>query len=288
MPNFICMTCGTQFSETPEPPDSCPICTDQRQYVGPQGQQWTTLDQLRSSHHITVRAEEPNLLGIGMEPEFAIGQRALLILSEKGNILWDCIPLIEEGIVTMIHGIGGLSAIAISHPHYYSSMVEWSRAFNAPVYLHAADRQWVIRPDPAIHFWEGDTTRLQDGLTLIRCGGHFDGGTVLHWRDGAEGRGVLLSGDIIQVVPDSRYVSFMYSYPNLIPLPAEKVRHIAGMVEPYWFERIYGAWWERVVRRDGKAAVTRSAERYVRAIGSGAQEATSCPRDQQDDIERTE
>jgi hypothetical protein len=288
MSNFICMTCGTQFSETHEPPDSCPICTDQRQYVGPQGQQWTTLDQLRSSHHITVRAEEPNIVGIGMEPEFAIGQRALLIISEKGNILWDCIPLIEEGIVTMIHGIGGLSAIAISHPHYYSSMVEWSHAFNAPVYLHAADRQWVIRPDPAIHFWESDTTRLQDGLTLIRCGGHFDGGTVLHWQNGAEGRGVLLSGDIIQVVPDSRYVSFMYSYPNLIPLPAEKVRHIAAMVEPYWFERIYGAWWERVVRRDGKAAVTRSAERYVRAIGSGAQEPTSCPRDQQHDIERAE
>lgn len=288
MPNFICMTCGTQFSETQQPPNSCPICTDERQYVGPQGQQWTTLDELRTGHHISVRAEEPNLIGIGMEPEFAIGQRALLIRSDKGNVLWDCIPLIDDGIATMIQGIGGLSAIAISHPHYYSSMMEWSRAFDAPVYLHAADRQWVMHPDPTIQFWEGDSKALQDGLMLIRCGGHFDGGTVLHWRNGAEGRGVLLSGDIIQVVPDSRYVSFMYSYPNLIPLSAEKVRHIAAMVEPYPFERIYGAWWERVVRRDGKAAVARSAERYFRAIGSGSREEASCPRDQQHRAERRE
>ena len=53
--------------------------------------------------------------------------------------------------------MGGIKAIAISHPHYYSSMVEWSRAFGGvPIYLHAADRQWVMRPDHAIVFWEGE------------------------------------------------------------------------------------------------------------------------------------
>ena len=46
---------------------------------------------------------------------------------------------------------------------------------------------------------------------------------MLHWAGGADGRGALLSGDIVQVVPDRRYVSFMYSYPNLIPLPAAAV-----------------------------------------------------------------
>lgn len=268
MPKFICVTCGTQYGEAREPPDRCSICTDQRQYVGHQGQQWTTLDELRTTHHITVRAEEPNLIGIGMTPEFAIGQRALLILSEQGNILWDCLPLIEDGIIKLVQGVGGLTAIAISHPHFYSSMVDWSRAFgNIPIYLHATDRQWVMRPDSAVQFWEGDTKVLQDGVTLIRCGGHFEGGTVLHWRDGSEGRGALLSGDIIAVVPDSRYVSFMFSYPDLIPLPAGKVRHVVEMVEPFQFERIYGGWWDRTVRQDGKAAVARSAERYLRAIG---------------------
>jgi glyoxylase-like metal-dependent hydrolase (beta-lactamase superfamily II) len=99
-----------------------------------------------------------------------------------------------------------------------------------------------MRPDPSIHFWDGEIYPLADGLTLIHCGGHFAGGTVLHWAGGSQGRSALLSGDILTVVSDRRYVSFMYSYPNLIPLPAEKVQKIASAVEPYAFDRIYGAW----------------------------------------------
>jgi hypothetical protein len=152
--------------------------------------------------------------------------------------------------------------------YIYSSMVEWSRAFDAPVYLHADDEQWVMRPDPAIEFWSGETKALGEGLTLVHCGGHFAGGTVLHWAAGAEGKGALLSGDILQVVSDRRYVSFMYSYPNLIPLPARTVRRIVAAVEPYPFDRIYGAWWDRVVRDDAQAAVVRSAERYINALES--------------------
>ncbi len=145
-------------------------------------------------------------------------------------------------------------------------MVEWSRAFNAPVYLHADDREHVMRPDSCIEFWQGETKKLNPDTTLIRCGGHFKGGTVLHWSRGAGGRGALLSGDILTVVQDRRYVSFMYSYPNLIPLPASRVKKIAAAVEPFPFERIYGAWWERIVQKDGKAAVARSAERYIAAL----------------------
>lgn len=266
MPCFICTTCGTQFSETDAPPEQCEICLDERQYVGLHGQQWTTLEGLRRSHRNAIRLKEPGLYGIGMEPAFAIGQRALLITRPGGNVLWDCIPLLDEALVDMIQGIGGLSAIAISHPHYYTTMVQWARAFDCPVYLHAADQRWVMRPDPAVEFWDGETKRIGDDLTLIRCGGHFDGGTVLHWSDGAAGQGVLASGDILQVVPDRRWVSFMYSYPNLIPLPAQAVRRCVEAVEPFAFERIYGAWWDKIVFHDAKAAVRRSADRYIRAL----------------------
>jgi len=132
--------------------------------------------------------------------------------------------------------------------------------------LPAADRQWVMRPDPAIEFWYGETKKIGHGLTLIRCGGHFEGGTVLHWPDGAGGNGVILSGDILQVVQDRRWVSFMYSYPNLIPLPASTVQRIVAAVEAFEFDRIYGAWWGKIVATDAKAAVKRSAERYVQAL----------------------
>lgn len=267
MPNFICTTCGTQYTATDRPPAECEICEDERQYVKPSGQQWTTLDHLRQTNRTSVKWLEPNLISIGIEPQFGIGQRALLVRGEAGNILWDCIPLLDPAMIEFIAAIGGLSAIAISHPHYYSSMVEWSRAFgDVPIYLHELDRQWVMRPDPAIQFWSGDTKALQKGLTLIRCGGHFDGGTVLHWSDGAEGQGALLSGDIVQVVADRKSVSFMYSYPNQIPLSGEKIRRIEQMLAPFSYGRIYGAFWEAVILANGKTIVARSAARYLKAI----------------------
>ena len=207
-------------------------------------------DKLRLTNRNSIKAKAPGLIGIGIEPSFAIGQRALFLRTPRMNLLWDGLSLLDEAVVEAIKAMGGISAIAISHPHYYSSMVEWSRAFGGvPIYLHAADRQWVMRPDKAIVFWEGETKALADDLTLIRCGGHFEGGTVLHWAVGAAGKGTLLTGDIIQVVPDRKYVSFMYSYPNYIPLPASAIERIVRAVEPYSFDRIYGAFWDMVIER---------------------------------------
>ena len=268
IPNFICTTCGTQFAEGQEPPVACAICQDERQYVKPTGQSWTTLDKLRRTNRNSLRYQEPGLIGIGIDPAFAIGQRALFLRTPNANILWDCIPLLDEAIVAALAALGGISAVAISHPHYYAGMVEWSRAFGGvPIYLHAADRQWVMRPDRSIVFWEGETRALAEGVTLIRCGGHFDGGTVLHWAGGAKGQGALLTGDIIQVVADRKHVSFMYSYPNYIPLSASAVDRITEAVEPFAYDRVYGAFWDMVVERDGKAVVKRSADRYVQGIG---------------------
>ena len=264
MTAYVCATCGVQHAESAEPPASCPICEDERQFLPPAGQQWTTLEDLRADRSNRIEEQEAGLTGIGTDPSFAIGQRALLVQSPTANVLWDCITLIDDETVAAVEALGGISAIAISHPHYYSALVEWSRAFGgAPVYLHEADSQWVMRPDPCVIAWSGETHELAPGLTLVRCRGHFEGATVLHWRDGADGRGALLSGDIVQVIPDTKFVSFMYSYPNLIPLPPAAIRRIVDALEPYEFDRIYGAWWERVVPEEGKEAVRRSAKRYV-------------------------
>lgn len=268
MPNFICTTCGTQYAESDQQPAACAICQEERQYVKKTGQQWTTLDKLRLTNRNSIKFKEPGLIGIGIAPHFAIGQRALFLRTPKANLLWDCLPLLDEAVVEAMKGMGGISAIAISHPHYYSSMIEWSRAFGGvPIYLHAEDREWVMRPDKAIVYWEGETRALAEGLMLIRCGGHFEGGTVLHWAGGAGGRGALLSGDIIQVVPNRKHVSFMYSYPNYIPLSAPAIERIVQAVEPFKYDRVYGAFWDMVIEQDGKEVVKRSAERYLRAIG---------------------
>ena len=210
--------------------------------------------------------EDAGYLGVGVEPAVAIGQRLLLVETDEGNVLWDMIPLVDDAAAEAVRARGDVRAIAISHPHYYSGMVEWSRALGGmPILLHEADREWILRPDPAIELWSGDVRELWGGLTLLRLGGHFAGGTVLH----DELRSTLLSGDIVQVIPDRRFVSFMWSYPNLIPLPAGEVERIAAALEPWRFERIVGAWWERIVERDGNEVVRRSAERYVRAVAPG-------------------
>ncbi|WP_029247840.1 MBL fold metallo-hydrolase [Schlesneria paludicola] len=267
MPNSICTTCGTQYVDSDQVPNSCLICADERQYIGHSGQQWTTAEKLRQTNRTAIKFKEPGLIGIGIEPQFAIGQRALLLQTPHGNVLWDCISLLDESVVQAINAWGGIKAIVISHPHYYSNVVEWSRAFgDVPVYLHADDRQWVMRPDKSIVFWSGATLDLLPGVTLIHCGGHFAGGAVLHWAEGADGQGVLLSGDIIQVVADRKHVSFMYSYPNFVPLSASAVGYILSAVRPYSYRRIYGAFWGAVVQDDGMAVVNQSAQRYLTAI----------------------
>ena len=253
----VCVTCGVQFGG---PTERCPVCEDPRQYVPVAGQQWTTLEELRRSHHNVMR-DEAGLTGIGSEPGFAIGQRALLVPWGDSNLLWDCITLLDDDTAAAVEERGGLRAIAISHPHYYSGMVEWAHRFGCPVLLHEADRAWIMRPDDAIELWSGETRELGDGLTLVRCGGHFPGGTVLHRADGT-----LLAGDIVQVIPDRSHVSFMYSYPNYIPLPEAAVHGIVRALEPFAYERILGAWWGTVIPRDGRAIVERSAQRYISAI----------------------
>jgi hypothetical protein len=271
MPAFICTACGMQYAPSDEPPARCAICDEERQYVPPRGQTWTTLPALAASHFNAYREHEPGVIGIGTQPAFAIGQRALLLCTPQGNVLWDCISLLDAATVTLIKGLGGLRAIGISHPHFYTTMVEWSRAFgDVPIHLHAADKEWIMRPDPAVRLWEGETLALLPGVTLIRGGGHFPGGAMLHWAQGAGARGALFSSDIATVTQDRKFLTFMRSYPNFIPLSAQEVEGIAAALAPFAFDAIYGHYFDRVIPSGGKEILRVSVARYIAAIGGKA------------------
>jgi hypothetical protein len=259
---FVCATCGTQYPPAASPPEGCTICLEERQYVGHGGQRWTTIAELASERENRIEDVEPGLVGIGTTPPFGIGQRALLV----DGLLWDCVTLLDEATADAVERRDGIQTIAISHPHYYSAMVEWAERFDAKILLHEADRQWVMRRTDRIEFWSDERRAVSDELELVRLGGHFEGGTVCLWRAGAEGRGALLSGDIVQVVADRNWVSFMYSYPNLIPLPAREVERIRGIVETLSFDRVYGAWWDTIVADGAKGKVLASADRYLAAL----------------------
>jgi hypothetical protein len=254
------VTCGTRFPTSEAPPRGCPICLDERQYVGHDGQRWTTMEEAPTRTSQPHRGAEPGLLGIGTDPSFAIGQRA----SSRAPLgLHHLARRRDQAAVDAAAGIG---TIAISHPHYFAAMVEWAELFDARVLLHEADREWVMHPSARIELWSGERHALSDELELVRLGGHFDGGTVCLWRAGADGHGVLLSGDIVQVVADRNWVSFMYSYPNLIPLRAREIQRIRAVIETLEFDRVYGAWWTTIVSEGAKTKVLRSADRYLAAL----------------------
>jgi glyoxylase-like metal-dependent hydrolase (beta-lactamase superfamily II) len=266
MPFWTCEQCGAQFPESVAPPPSCLICEDERQFVNWKGQAWLTREELAKRHRLVWR-DDLGISGIGVEPSVAIGQRALLVPGPDGCVLWDCVPVVTSEAVDHIKSLGGLKAIAVSHPHFYGAVADWSEAFGGvPIYLHGDDRQWITRPHPAIVSWSGDSHRISDDIVLVRAGGHFAGATIMHWRAGADGRGALLTGDVAMVAMDRHSLSFMYSFPNYIPMNAASVRRIAGAVEPLAFDRVYGAWWGRNIAAGAKAAFDASVRRYLAAI----------------------
>ena len=267
MTTYICHGCGLQYADSATPPGHCDVCTDDRQYVEWSGQQWTTIEDLAAAH--TVRIEpDGDLLGIGVAPNFAIPQRALRIETDAGTILWDCISVITPAAVEDLRGMGGIDMIVISHPHFYSSMVEWSDAFGGiPILLHDADRSWVKRPSPNIVYWTGDRHQLSPTVTLYHCPGHFPGSSLLHWTAAPNGRRAVLAGDTLHVAQDRHHVTFAYSVPNHVPLHPDVVEDIRRRIEGLDFDDVYGFTWGLNIIGDARAVVDDSFDRHLIAVG---------------------
>jgi len=240
--------------------------------VPPGGQAWTRWSELAAAGQgYEIRDLEPGLTGFRCDPQLGIGPVGYLVQTPGGNLLWDCPSFVDGAVAAEVEKRGGVAVVSASHPHFYGAMADWSAAFGgAPIRLPAADLEWVLCPTPALEPWE-DSAELLPGLTAVRCGGHFEGSSVLHWAEGAGGRGALFTGDTIMVAADRRWVSFLRSYPNYLPLPGSAVRRIAAAVEPVAYDRIYGnPGWEKLIESGARDAVRRSVARYLEAIGPRA------------------
>jgi hypothetical protein len=261
----LCKACGTSYGDSQRPVERCKICEDERQFVPVSGQAWIGFDELIRSHTNKWLQHTPQLFSLKTVPSFAINQRAFLIRTPAGNVLWDCIANLDPATRTLIHALGGLRAIAISHPHYYTTMQDWAEAFDVPIWLHAADRAWIMRDSPRIRLWEGEQHALLPGVTLLRLGGHFPGGTVLYQE---EGEGTIFTGDILQVTPGADAVSFMWSYPNMLPLSSDTVAGITHRLEAVKFASLYGAFEGLNITADAHAIVQRSGAKYLSCLTS--------------------
>ncbi|WP_121810108.1 MBL fold metallo-hydrolase [Mucilaginibacter kameinonensis] len=262
---IICGTCGTQFLDEPTTPSICPICTDDRQYVPENGQQWTLSAELE---HRTIKITQLNehLYALKIQPDFAIAQRALLLISPEGNILWDCIPYLDKATIDFIRAKGGLKAIAFSHPHYYSNMNDWAAEFECPIYIHQNDAKWVPFDSPYIYLWDGNTTQLWDGISIVHIGGHFAGSCVLHIK-GLTPQGMMFCGDTFNIARSKRHMAIMYSYPNIILLSKTEFAKAYQRASQLNFDTVYGAFENQDIEGNAMEIFEASMQRYKDSYG---------------------
>ncbi|KAK2608878.1 hypothetical protein QQS21_002591 [Conoideocrella luteorostrata] len=273
---IICNACGVQYDSRSM--RSCKICDDPRQFVPPEGQTWTSLREMQLSKRFTnefrMDAYHTGVISILTQPQVAIGQRAILLCSPKGNVLWDCISYIDDDTIRRINDLGGIKAIVVSHPHYFSTTCEWGKAFDCPVYLSAEDEGWLGRKTEHIKLWKEQSIDLLDGeFQAVKAGGHFPGSSVLLWKPEKK----LFVGDTVTVVPSGNHpdnrlpgkisFTFMWSYPNMIPLSPDEVLKVWKAIAPLDFEDAYTAFWTRDCRGLGRKRLLESAQIFVSMMG---------------------
>ncbi|EEU48972.1 uncharacterized protein NECHADRAFT_103278 [Fusarium vanettenii 77-13-4] len=286
---LVCVTCGTQFpTDDRSKVKTCHICDDPRQFVPASGQSFSTLEELGKTHRneFTPCPADSRLTFISSTPKLAIGQRAILIQTPEGNILWDCISLLDEETISRIQALGGLRAIVISHPHFYSTHVQWARAFGCPVYLSAEDARWATMASAHQIPLASTETEVVSGVKAIKLGGHFPGSMVLLFdgrlliadtlmttASGVGGWEVDATGTSRSKPPGLNSFSFLYSIPNFIPLNLDEMSRMWGILKKYEFRATYGGFTGMDIEDEGvKGRVLESMKIQARHMGYGESE----------------
>lgn len=324
---LICTACGTQFPTADSTQlTTCFICDDPRQFTPPTGQSFTTLRALLSpspssppgpyQNHFVPYEHDDRITFIHTTPKVGIGQRCALLRTPHGaNILWDCVTLLDEATVREIRARGGLAAIVISHPHYYSTHLLWARAFGCRVYLAEQDRGWLAQRDEERQVFlfgagaggEGATevdipvvvggSQTDSGVKALRLGGHFPGSMVLlfdgrllvadtlvttpaglgRWAPPLTSTSTSTSTPTSGRPPGMNSFVFMWSIPNMIPLPPDDIAAMWEVLHKYTFRSTHGAFMgqdiddEDAEGKEGQGEVRRrvleSMKIQVRAMG---------------------
>ncbi|WP_304502141.1 hydrolase [Brachybacterium sp. FME24] len=254
-----CATCGVEY-DAATLPAVCPVCADERQYLPPDGvQRWH--EPAVAIARIEVAELEDRLFALRVDGGVGIGQEAKLLVTEVGTVMVDVPAAITVEAVAEVAKLGPLRAIIPSHPHMFGLQSAWSAALDdAPVWIARADAGWLGRTPAHLHLWQGEE-RVLPGVVAVQLGGHFPGSAVVHWN-GGDGRGVLLSGDTIAPNTDGRTTTFMYSYPNRIPLSGPVALRVAAGAARFAFDRLYGNF-PGAIRGGAREAVLTSAARHA-------------------------
>ena len=262
----VCKTCGTQYPSGQKLPEICTICNDDRQYITAEGQVWVELDNLKGQHCTKLTRVSESLYSLKIVPDFAITQRAFLALSPQGNILWDCIPLLDEATIAFIKSKGGLKAIAFSHPHFYSNMNVWAETFDCPIYIHENDAAQIMFKSDYIELWKGDTLPIL-GCELINVGGHFSGSSILKIPAFSK-KGVVLTGDTLYISRSKRHIAVMHSFPNFILLSKKEFLSVFEKTKNIEFDTMYGAFDGQDLIGNAREVYESSMKRYLESYNA--------------------
>ncbi|KAL8714638.1 MAG: hypothetical protein Q9220_001587 [cf. Caloplaca sp. 1 TL-2023] len=234
-----------------------------------------------ASIRASERAEVDDLARNPRMPQESMGNKmwAILIETASGNVLWDLVALLDDSIIAFIKikSRGGLKAMVISHPHFYTTYVEWAQVFDCPVYLSSEDKEWLCCKAPAkiTTVFLGGTAKeaeILPGVTAITAGGHFPGSLVLHWNQR------LFVADTIVTVPSAHTppprparqtsYAFQWSIPNMIPLAPDDIMNIWQAIQPFDFHTTIGGFIDMTVRdQNVKARILESMKIQVRSQG---------------------
>ncbi|TXT07490.1 hypothetical protein VHUM_03210 [Vanrija humicola] len=278
----VCATCATQY---PAPRRDCTHAKLSGSTDHPQARGATTssaTSRTRASRSSRPSRSSPSLRRVSISPACVKLTPAFLLETFEGSFIWDCSAVLTPPLIAhLTHLRRPLKAMAISHPHFFSTSLTWARALGVPLYINALDKEWYQRRESAgadeVVFWSG-TQRLSSTLTLIECGGHFPGSCVLHWDRAAEpltsdadarapDTGLLLVADTVMVQPTQKGITFMWSIPNAIPLHPTDVLHIQNVLREYDYDSVSSTWPDRWVRAGAARIFDESVETYLSATG---------------------
>ncbi|WVW81997.1 hypothetical protein I302_104002 [Kwoniella bestiolae CBS 10118] len=284
----ICKACGTQYPASFDIQRNCVICEDPRQYVPATGQEWTNMAELGEGRkHVLLQDEEDGRVTmIGCEPGFAINQTPILIETAEGSYIWDCSAFISLPLIGHLSKLKKpLKGIAISHPHFFSTSLTWSRALKVPLYVCEDDKEWYQRlsdskDDDQVIWWK-DEQELGRGVKVVQCGGHFPGSSILYWdrlseppppKDSLPTKptpvsGIIFTADTLMVQPTQLSFAFIWSVPNMIPLRPHSILSIQDRLKSLSFAQATSSWPNKWIRQDAKQILEQSVITFLAAEG---------------------